>query len=74
MTDKVVSQIPNIRHFQSLNLGMTSITDEALTYIASMQQLKTLVLDCDNLNGLAIVRLARNLSEMEKLSLWGLNG
>ena len=39
-----------------------------------MRQLKSLCLDCNKLNGFALVNLARNVKEVEKLSLWGLDG
>jgi hypothetical protein len=70
----VVKHIPNCSNFQSLNLGRTSITDDALTDIGHMHSLKSLCLDCNKLNGLALANLAHSLMEIEKLSLWGLDG
>lgn len=74
VNNEVVKSIPNRQSIQSLNLGRTAITDEALIDIASMRQLKSLCLDCNKLNGLALVNLAKCLPEIQKISLWGLNG
>jgi hypothetical protein len=62
VTNEVVKHIPNRSSFQGLNLGRTEITDEALTYIAHMKQLKSLCLDCGNINGHALAELSCSIS------------
>ena len=64
VTDSVVKKIPNTRNFQHLNLGRTSISDESLKDIGEMLHLKSLCLDCNNLNGLAVAHLAKSISEV----------
>jgi len=74
VTNEVVNQIPNVEHFQSLNLGRTSITDEALPKIGTMCQLKSLCLDCNKLSGAGIANTLQSIAELQKLSVWGMNG